>query len=223
MIHTLTPYAPAGTGMNLGRAYNEAMARLGPRDWGCLLDHDMMFTTPVWYQQLEAAIHTEPRGAFTAVTNRMAHPWQVAEEAPQHAKVVTRPVGGRPRPGHSTIVRAPGDDIIRHREIGQARLRRRTLLDVTETRGWGGVLMLLSREAWEEAGGFVDGLLCVDHMMHRALQGAGRRVWLIEGLYVYHWQGTSRGVADKRIPRASGCECASIPEGRPWYRKELLP
>lgn len=202
MILVTVPYAED---LNLGRAYNEAFGLVGPDDWLCLLDHDMQFTTPLWRRQLREAVAVEPDGCFTAITNRMASRWQVAPEAPR------------------------GDDMLQHRAIGQQRLKVRTLLDVTDTQGWGGVLMLVSKRAWLDAGGFVDGLLCVDHMFHYALRGAGHKVWLIESLYVYHFRGTSGA---KRLPPATvphardprtgkGCPCRTIAHGDPKVRRRL--
>jgi hypothetical protein len=91
-------------------------------------------------------------------------------------------------------------------------------------------LMLVSKRAWLDAGGFVDGLLCVDHMFHYALRASGHKIFLIEGLYVYHWRGTTgRGTPpaahipfaiDKRT--GQGCPCRSIPKGNPKYRRELV-
>lgn len=203
MILTAVPYAED---LNLGRAYNETFNLVGPEDWVCFLDHDMMFTTTAWNRQLAAAVAAEPDGCFTAITNRMASRWQVAPEAA--------------RARH---------DLGQHRKVGEARLKTRTLLDVTDTQGWGGVLMLVSKRAWCDAGGFVDGLLCVDHMFHYALKAAGRRVWLIEGLYVYHWRGMTGGPKPppEEVPHArdrrteQGCPCRGLPQGDPTKRRRL--
>jgi len=216
VILTAVPYADD---MNLGQAYNETFDLVGPDDWVALLDHDLFFTTPVWHRQLREAAAAEPEGCFTAITNRMANRWQVAPEA---AGAVVRAANG-------SISRRGEDSVAHHRRVGTERLKTRTLLDVTETQGWGGVLMLISKRAWLDAGGFVDGLLCVDHVFHYALRAAGRKVWLIEGLYVFHWRGTSGGPRPPgpEIPRASdprtgnGCPCRTIPHGDPKVRRRL--
>ena len=167
VILTAIPFAPD---LNLGRAYNATMELLPEGGWACFLDHDAAFTTPRWHEQLLRAIEGEPRGSFTAVTNRIASSWQRARDP-----------------------RAEGDDMEAHRRVGADLATVRVLRDVTDAGLWGGVLMRLSKAAWLDAGGFADGLLCADHVMHRALRAAGRRVYLIEGLYVYHYRGTSRG------------------------------
>jgi GT2 family glycosyltransferase len=181
----VVPMMPFALDRNLGAAYNEAMDRVPPDGWACFLDHDMMFTTRVWFPQIVEAILAAPAaGAFTAVTNRIAAPWQQAREADTNCH-----------------------DIAVHRRIGQARLKQRTLLDITDTKGFGGVVMVLSKAAWREAGGFVDGLLCVDHQMHFALGRAGRRVYLIESLYCYHWRRAHGDELPADTPRAAGCPC----------------
>lgn len=183
MIHTCIPFR---NDTNLGRAYNDVMELIGLDDWACFLDHDVMFTTFEWYRQLEAAIRFEPRGTFTGVTNRIYCPWQRANEAdPQN------------------------HDIMYHRKIGAERLKNRYLTDVTQAPGrfgLGGFILCISKHAWLDAGGFVDGQLCVDHNMHFALRRIGRPVYLIEGLYMYHY---ARGAGEKYkdITMRAECEC----------------
>lgn len=189
----MTPFAPD---LNLGAAYNEAMAMLHPDDWALLLDHDACFTTREWNRQVREAIAFKPgAGAFVACTNRIAAPWQKAGDANCH-------------------------DIAEHRRFGAERLKVRTLLDVTDTRGFGGVAFALSRRAWERAGGFADGMFCVDHKMHFALRDAGLRVYLLEGLYVYHWRRANGDGPPVDAPYAKGCPCRG-PEREPSVRITL--
>ncbi len=193
---TIVPMIPYALDMNLGRAYNGAMALVPEDAWACFIDHDAMLTTRQWYRQLEEAIAFRPdAGAFTAVTNRIAAPWQQVGDPDNH-------------------------DIAHHRRFGHQRLAIRTLLDITDTKGFGGVLMCLSKAAWREAGGFKDGLLCVDHGMHFALRAAGRRTYLIDGLYLYHWRRAFGDELPENTPRAQGCPCRG-PEKMPTVRVTL--
>lgn len=179
-ILTMTPFA---TDRNLGAAYNGAMDRLEEDEWACLLDHDMMFTTKHWYFQLEEAIRCVPdAGVVTAITNRIGAPWQRTG----------------PYDGHEMGV---------HYRLGEERLKVRTLLDISCTKGFGGVLMLLSKRAWRASGGFADGLLCVDHSLHFALRRVGLRAYLHEGLYVYHRRRAFGGELPPDTPRAANCPC----------------
>ena len=181
-LHTMMPYA---LDRNLGRAYNEAMALVGEQDWVAFIDHDAMHTTRDWYRLIVEAIAFQPAaGAFVAVTNRIDASWQRAPEAD--------------RDNH---------DIGYHTAIGLERLTRRTLLDITETKGFGGVCFATSKAAWRDAGGFADGLLCVDHSLHFGLQRAGRRIYLLENLYCYHRRRAFVGPLPADTPRAAHCPC----------------
>jgi len=200
MAVDLITFTPFDLDANLGRAYNRAMSLLPADAWACLFDHDAMPTTREWYRQLVEVIEHRPDvGMLTAATNRIASPWQRAAEAD--------------RDNH---------DMAYHRKLGAARLERRTLLDVTDTKGLGGVLMCLSRRTWEQAGGFVDGMFCVDHMMHFAVARAGLRVYVLESLYVYHWRRAHGDALPATIPIAKRCPCRG-PEPTPTRRIPIVP
>ncbi len=191
----MTPFA---LDRNLGRAYNDAMALLPDDGWAVFIDHDAMNTTREWFRLIAEAIAFKPdAGAFVAVTNRIDCAWQRAQETD--------------RENH---------DIGYHTRIGLARLKRRTLLDITDTKGFGGVCFALSKAAWREAGGFADGLLCVDHSIHFGLQRTGRRIYLLEGLYVYHRRRAFVGPLPEDTPRAEHCPCRG-PESLPTVRLTL--
>lgn len=200
----LMAMTPFRTDKNLGAAYNEAMALLPEDGWALLMDHDMMLTTTRWHQQCLDAIAAEPTGTFTAITNNIGSRWQRAVEATP----------------------ARGSMITDHRQIGEARLANRNLLDVTATAGIGGVVILISKANWRLIGGFVDGMFCVDHQMHFALRDQGRRIYLIEGLYVYHHRSSSSDrtfvgpvARDKRTGRE--CHCRRHPETDPNVRRGM--
>jgi GT2 family glycosyltransferase len=163
MITTFIPYSPDG---NLGRAYNECMGLLGPCQWGCFIDHDAAFTTPDWYKQLEFAIKKYPdAGVFTAMTNRIGNPDQ--------------------RLGEPFNV---CNDLKEHRRIGYMQAPNVDARDVTESKNLiSGVVLCLSWETWKLVGGFCDGFLGVDNDMHKRVRDAGKRVYILRNLYVYHW------------------------------------
>ena len=202
MILTAIPFS---RDLNLGAAYNATMELVPEDGWCAFLDHDAMFTTPQWHQQLEDAIAAEPRGSFTAVTNRIAAKTQQAPEADSKS-----------------------NDITYHRAIGAKRLGNRHLLDITDAGAWGGVLMLVSKAAWRDAGGFSAGMFCTDHQFFYALREAGRRIYLIEGLYLYHFRGSSTDremirTAPKAKDRKTGgvCRCRTEPHVEPTVRRTL--
>jgi GT2 family glycosyltransferase len=182
VIYTMMPFA---LDYNLGRAYNESMALIGEDDWAVFLDHDAIWTTREWYRQLEEVTRAFPDvGLVTAIQSRGFQAWQVG-----------------PYDGH---------DYARNREIGRQMLRHRTLLDVTDNSGIAGVVMLVSKRAWRKAGGFVDGMYCVDHAFHFALKAAGLRVYVHEGLYVYHWRRANGDAPPREAPTAPNCPCQKI-------------
>lgn len=192
----ILPMTPFSLERNLGAAYNEAMALLPDGSWAVFTDHDSIVgLTREWFRVIADAVAFQPEaGAFVAVTNRIDAAWQRAEEAD--------------RDNH---------DIGYHTAVALERLKRRTLLDITDTKGFGGVCFALSKTAWAEAGGFADGLLCVDHSIHFRLRAAGRRVYLLENLYVYHRRRAFIGPLPADTPRAADCPCRG-PEPIPTVR-----
>lgn len=192
------PSIPFRRDKNLGRAYNETMELLPDDAWACFVDHDATFTTPHWYAQLEEAIAFRPdAGCFTAVTNRIASKWQRPSGYPQH------------------------DHILGHRDFGEVlRKSNRYLLDITPTKGFGGVLTLISKRAWREAGGYADGMYCCDHSIFFRLKERGRRIYLIEGLYLYHVRASSSARPPVEAPKVPDCPCRG-PEEMPTERIRL--
>ena len=179
-------FQPYSLELNLGDQYNRHMALIGDDDWAVFTDHDVIpGLDRDWFHRFAEAIAFKPdAGAFVAVTNRIDAKWQRAEEADTE-----------------------NHDIGYHTEIARARLQRRTLLDITETKGFGGVCFAVSKTGWHEAGGFADGLLCVDHSLHFGLRRAGRRIYLLEHLYVYHRRRAFVGPLPADTPRAVNCPC----------------
>lgn len=190
---------PFARDRNLGRACNEAMERVPDGGWGVLMDHDIHLTTPHWYAQIEEAIACRPdAGAFCVVTNRCASPWQQAPEGV-----------------------AAGDSLEAHYRVGTERLKRRTLLDVTVSKGYGAVLHAVNKEAWRETAGFADGMFCVDHSYFFRAKANGRRFYMIDGLYVIHRRASSTGL--RVIPpelKWQECPCRG-PETMPTERIAL--
>lgn len=196
-IVTMMPFSPV---MNLGAAYNESMALLGPEDWACFLDHDAIWTTRKWYGQLLETAQALPGcGMVTAVQSRGWQAWQVGPEPDSH-------------------------DMARHRVLGLRMAETRTLLDVTRSSGIAGVVMLISKRSWERAGGFVDGMYCVDHAMHFRLAALGLPVYVHQGLYVYHWRRANGDAPPADAPTAPNCPCSRIRrEEQPPTLRVLLP
>lgn len=193
----ILPMVPFREDRDLGRAYNEAIALLPADAWAICFDHDAMPTTRFWFSQFREAINFLPAaGAFVAMANRIGPAWQRCGPA--------------------------GDDMREHRGFGAGRLAVRTLLDVSDTKGWGGVCFAVSKAMWRQVGGFVEGHLgCTDHDLHFKLQRAGRRSYVIEGLYVYHARISSESRPPVGMNAVPGCLCRG-PEIVPTARL-ILP
>lgn len=180
-IWNFVPYCPHSEGkppgMDIGMVYNEYMALVPSGDWATFMDHDIALTSKKWFRLVEHAIRQHPEaGAFVAMTNRLNKAksgWQITDRID-------------PNNGVMADHRALGEDL--------ARSPGSTLRDVTniEDDGWcplSGFFFVVSKSAWETIGGAPEGhgLNWVDWSIHQRLRAAGLRVYLIEGLYVYHW------------------------------------
>lgn len=171
----MTPYA---VDKNLGRAYNEAMARVPPGDWACLLDHDVLLLTPDAGAILhEYARLADPDMPLTCYTNRIS---PLSQE-----QLLKGHVDGNDHLAHH----------IRLAEAQTAELYRVTRMESH----FSGFLMLLSRRLWEEVG-FTDDRLClgVDTDFRHRLAARDRHVWRMDGLYVWHSYRLLTGVKDKK-------------------------
>jgi hypothetical protein len=176
-IHTTIAYDRKG---NLGAAYNAFMEGLPKEAWACFLDHDAMFTTRSWHDQISAAITREPKAIFTAVCNRIGNGVQLAPKVDPN-----------------------NHDIHYHRKLGQRLLADKTLQDVTKGPLLSGVLIVISKAAWTKLGGFKPGFLGVDNQMHLDARRAGYKVLIIRGLYLYHWYRAHGDDAHiKKLPKA---------------------
>lgn len=174
-VHIMTPYA---LDKNLGRAYNEAMARVPPGDWACLLDHDVLLLTPDAGAILhEYARLADPDMPLTCYTNRVS-PLSVEQL-----------LGG-------TV--SPTVNLGTHIRLAEA--QRDQAYKVTRlTAHFSGFLILLSRRLWDEVR-FTEDRRClgVDTDFRQRLARAGRHVWRMDGLYVWHSYRLLTGIKDKK-------------------------
>ncbi len=188
MILTTIPFSSS---KNLGRAYNEVMERLRDDDWVVFLDHDAMFTTKNWHDQIVRAVQTRPdAGMLTGVANRTGN-------------LAQRAVPAINQNDHNYARHRLHGELIR-KKFGDA------AVDITNRFPIGGVVMVLSKRSWRRTGGFVDGLLCVDHRMHLAMKRAGLRVYLLRGLYLYHWRRAHNDISFLRGAPTAKCPCTSM-------------
>ena len=187
MILTCTPYA---LDWNYGGACNKVMELLPADGWACFLDHDAMFTTPIWYRQLCEAIEQEPDGTFVARTNRAGQPL-VGIAKDEHRWQI--PIG----------VDMENHDMWYHRGLGAEFAKDATLRDVTDIgKAMCGVMILISKPTWRAVGGFRNAWGYLDWALHLDLQRAQRRLFCLQGVYVYHWKRADGNVdyLEQRAP-----------------------
>lgn len=177
MIYTNIPFAPESSGTNLGVAYNKFMEMLpNDDDWGCFLDHDAMFTTKDWYNQLENIIKKYPDiGAFGARTNRLNCTYQVV--------------------GNIDVYK---HDISYHRKIGKYIQTKYydDLLKVDKNTlqiGFSGVVILIKKSTWKQIDGFkTEGFNHVDNDLRYRIEAINQNLHIMNGIYVYHWYSADK-------------------------------
>lgn len=169
MIYTSIPYSLE---KRLGVEYNEFMKRLpNDDDFGCFIDHDAMFTTSTWFKQLQDIVLKYPEcGCFIAMTNRIDCVYQ------RHGSVDPN-----------------NHDMTYHRNLGQKIQQKdysatEDVSNKNKLEAFGGILIVLKKSVWKKIGGFDDtGILGVDNKLHWSLMDHNEKVYLMKGMYLYHW------------------------------------
>jgi GT2 family glycosyltransferase len=162
---------PFDSGKNIGRYYNSFMDNLNDDEWGCFVDADTIFTTYDYGNIIEEAVKRYPEaGAFTCYTNRVACLWQIA-------------------PG----VDVASNDMLYHRNFGES-IRSKygsSCIDVTKKprlEVMSGFFFMIKKSVWNKIGKFPEkGMLGIDNALHWNIQAANEKLYLIQGLYLYHW------------------------------------
>lgn len=165
-----SPYARDG---NLGKAYNSYM-ELVPRDedWVCFYDRDVFFLTPDYGLQIHELILRHPEaGLLTSLTNRIGCPAQLYE-----GKL------------------SEESDILYHQQIA-SQLQRHHRLEVQQIDPpVSGFLMVMKKEVWKGVR-FSEqrNLLGVDWQFTKRLAAKGYPIYLMKGLYVFHYYRLREG------------------------------
>jgi GT2 family glycosyltransferase len=178
MIYTHIAYAPTECDGNIGCAYNKFMEILpNDDDWACFLDHDAMFTTSTWYNQLGDIIKkNKDVGAFGCRTNRIGNILQLI--------------------GNIDLM---SNDIVYHRKVGSHLQKNyynelffpeehlKSIGEHAKTH-YSGVFILISKKTWKEINGFeTEGFLRVDNDFRFRLHQKNIKFGIMNGVYVYHW------------------------------------
>lgn len=173
MIHVCTPYR---LDRNLGKAYNDAFKMVGTKDYVCVTDYDILFLLPDTIKHLHEYTERYPNiDVFTCFANR------------SHVNSKQQLLGEKV---------SNDTDITRH--IAKALKQKEHLYSVTELHGnISGYLMLISKRVWKEVP-FVEDLKClgVDTMFSKRLREKGKKIYRMDGVYVFHTYRLLNGVKD---------------------------
>lgn len=174
MIYYNIPYSVE---KNLAMVYNSFVEMLpSDDDYACFVDGDTIFTTSDYGHTIHNAVKSYPDiGCFTCYTNRVYNKTQVVEG-----------------------IDYDSNDVIYHREIGNMlqTIYGSTCEDITEPamlRGkpmyLSGCLILIKKSLWKKIGGFknLNAMLGVDNELHRDIIAANEKLYLMKGVYIYHW------------------------------------
>lgn len=159
---------PFSSDKNLGGAYNRFMELLKDDDYGVLLDGDAMFLHPFWGKQIEDITKKYPNvGIFCVRTNRLGCRWARYGDWESNDIAVHRAIAAdlynHQYSNVTNVSNAPGGYLL------------------------GGVCMVVKKSVWKQLGGFMNGLLGVDNDFHRRAMRKKQRIYLMNGVYVYHW------------------------------------
>jgi hypothetical protein len=173
MVLYCTPFSPE---KNLRDAYDEYAQLVKDDDWICFIDRDTMFLTADYANIIEENIRLKPdTGLFTCMTNRVGNLSQCHNE-------------------NVSEIRDP----VHHYKIAmdRAQLKRHKL--VYTGNPISGLVMVIQKKTWDLIRKKLrDGLLGVDTDMSNALVALGKRVAIMQGLYVYHYYRLHTSIHDK--------------------------
>jgi GT2 family glycosyltransferase len=165
------PYEPGG---QLGVDYNRIMSE-SKQDWVLLIDHDIIVSLhPHWYYVCQQVILKYPdAGLFTCYASDIACSLQKCLDSPPN----TAPV-------HI------------HREFAKKLWKKNKYeceLIKPSPALISGFFLLVNRKAWETVGGFLGkGMYREDNYFHKELNKHNIKVYLIKGLYCYHYRDRSK-------------------------------
>jgi GT2 family glycosyltransferase len=173
MYERLITLMPWSQSKNLGLACNESMSLLSENDIGVIIDYDIMWTTPHWYDQLLGIFNQHSdAGIVTVVTNRIGNfdqlPIGIDEQHP-----VTR-----------------SHDIFEHRKFGNELMKKygTNVIDYThKTYQISGLVIAVPKKVWEKVPFPEDTMFGMDNEYHRRVRDRGFRILIASGVYCYHW------------------------------------
>ena len=166
-IWTHITWSPKGK--CIGSGYNEALTQHDDNDWLAVIDHDAMFTTGNWYQQMQQVIQEHPKcKGLTGRVNRMATQEQMV-------------LGIDPNNMDYAYHRRVGDYLSK-KYYGQSNC-------ITTPGHFSGTFFAVHIGTMRKLGGFEETghQLACDNALQAALVHAGHEFRVCNGIYIFHW------------------------------------
>ncbi len=176
MIHCVHPFRKD---KNLGLAYNNAFRDCSNNSWLCLMDWDVLLLTHDAIRIMTALTEAYPEtGIFTCWTNRL------------HA-------GAKDQLWKGQV--SEDTDIRNHIDIAEQAAHDFGLDPITPINHHiSGMLMLISKKTWNEIR-FAEDKKClgVDNEYSDRILSAGKTIYRMNQIYVFHLYRMKQGVKDK--------------------------
>ena len=172
MILICTPYR---SDKNVGKAYNDIFKLIREDDTACITDGDTMFLTPDFGTIIEDYNRLYPDAILTCKTNRI-HP-------------LSKQLDGQL------------DEICDLRELtrkAESRKLSRTITEIKPGEGMSGLLMVIPKKIWHEVPFVENRALGIDSQFRIDLHSAGKKIYIMDGLFVFHSYRILNGINDKR-------------------------
>jgi len=149
------------SGTNYGAWLNKIMES-SPSEWVMFHDHDVILF-PGWFEIAIKNIETyKDAGLFTCLTNRIGNPEQKIN------------------------IDQNNHDILFHYKKSEE-LINKDFYTKEADRLISGLVMLTSKTAWKECGGFRErGIIGVDNDYHSKINKTGYKTYIMMNFYVYH-------------------------------------
>ena len=175
MSYKIIEEVPYGIDKDYGRACNEFFERIpNDNDWGIVRDTDCLTLTPSHIHMIRKAIEMHPdTGMFIGVTNRVGQKRQVHD-----MKLFEE------------------TDIRKHRQIA-LKLESQPLTFTEFNISISGYFMCIKKSVLKEAGGFKSGIIGVDTNISNKIRRLGKKILMINNLYIFHYYRWIEGVRDK--------------------------
>jgi len=199
VIYYFVPYSLT---KNIGEAYNQYFELLpNDTDWGVLMDGDICFLNFDWGHIIQEVVDKIPNaGLITCYTNRIS----------------------------KNKVQLYGEDshnILVHRLIAKQLDKEQRGEYLKVNKRVSGFLMVIQKRTWREIGGFpaIPGvILDIDGLISRKIMSAGKNIYLMSGLYVFHYYRMAEGRKYKDHLRDASNYLARKPKSKIYLRRQKL-